>query len=277
MPDFSLIIPTYNEREQLVSLVEQIFAACSASHLQPEVIIVDDNSPDGTGACAARLAERYPLRVVHRPAKLGLGSAVLDGCAVAGSDVIGVMDADFSHPPQLLPSLFAALSRLNADMVVASRYIPGGDTIGWPLSRRLMSRIACWAARPLTPVRDPMSGYFLIRKERLAALRTKASGFKIGLECIVRAAPATVAELPYVFADRVGGRSKMGAAEVLRFGRQLLSLVAFRLANPLQRRTTAGAVTTSSRVAMPQLSPAPARASAVERRRYRTRPTVGTP
>src|SRR5581483_9388200 len=143
------------------------------------------------------------------------------GCAVAGSDVIGVMDADFSHPPHLLPSLFAALSRLKADMVVASRYIPGGGTTGWPLSRRLVSRLACWAARPLTPVRDPMSGYFLIRRERLAKLRTKACGFKIGLEFLVRAAPATVAELPYVFVDRVAGRSKMGLAEIFRFGLQL--------------------------------------------------------
>jgi dolichol-phosphate mannosyltransferase len=229
MPDFSLIIPTYNEREQVVPLIEQVFAACHASGLRPEVIVVDDNSPDGTGACAATLADRWPVRVVPRPTKLGLGSAVLDGCAVAGSNVIGVMDADFSHPPQLLPSLFAALLRFDADMVVASRYVKGGGTSGWPFSRRTMSRIACWAARPLTPVRDPMSGFFLIRRERLAAFRTRAPGFKIGLEFLVRTAPRKVAELPYVFAERVAGRSKMGAGEVLRFVRQIASLAGYRL------------------------------------------------
>ena len=229
MPDFSLIIPTYNERDQVMPLIEQVFAACHASGLRPEVIIVDDNSPDGTGACAAMLADRWPVRVVHRPAKLGLGSAVLDGCSVAGSNIIAVMDADFSHPPQLLPSLFAALSRYDADIVVASRYVKGGGTSGWPFSRRAMSRIACWAARPLTPVRDPMSGFFLIRRERLAAFRTNAAGFKIGLEFLVRTAPRKVAELPYVFAERVTGRSKMGAGEVLRFARQLASLAAYRL------------------------------------------------
>jgi dolichol-phosphate mannosyltransferase len=228
MPDFSLIIPTYNEREQVGLLVEQVFAACHASRLRPEVIIVDDNSPDGTGACAAKLSERWPVRVVHRPAKMGLGSAVLDGCAIAGSDVIGVMDADFSHPPHLLPSLYAAIARFDADMAVASRYTAGGGTTGWPLSRRLMSRIACLAARPLTPVRDPMSGFFLIRRERLEAFRTKANGFKIGLEFLVRTAPRKVAELPYVFAERMTGRSKMGTGEVWRFARQLASLAAYR-------------------------------------------------
>jgi dolichol-phosphate mannosyltransferase len=252
MPDFSLIIPTYNERDQVGPLVEQVFAACAASYLRPEVIIVDDNSPDGTGACAARLAERWPVRVVHRPGKLGLGSAVLDGCAVADSDVIGVMDADFSHPPQLLPSLFATLSRLKVDMVVASRYIPGGGTNGWPLSRRIMSRVACWAARPLTPVRDPMSGYFLIRRERVTALRTRASGFKIGLEFLVRTTPKSVAELPYVFANRLAGRSKMGLREVLRYARQLLSLALYRFTHPIAHSTTAATTPSFRRHAAPR-------------------------
>src|SRR5581483_12502518 len=97
-PDFSLIVPTYNERERLAALIEEVFAACSASNMTPEMIVVDDNSPDGTGARAERLAERWPIRVIHRARKLGLGSAVLDGLAAAAGDVVAVMDADLSHP-----------------------------------------------------------------------------------------------------------------------------------------------------------------------------------
>src|SRR4029078_325073 len=109
-----------------------------------------------------------------------------------------------------LPSMVSALSRHGLDMVVASRYVTGGGTTGWPLSRRVMSRLACWAERPFTAVRDPMSGYFVIRRHRMAGLKTRAAGCNIGLELRVRSGPGAVAELPYVFANRLAGRSKMG-------------------------------------------------------------------
>jgi dolichol-phosphate mannosyltransferase len=226
-PDFTLVVPTYNEREQVPRLIEEIFAVCSAHQLSPEVIVVDDNSPDGTGARAEELADRWPVRVLHRRAKLGLGSAVMAGVDASTTSIVGVMDADLSHPPRLVPALFNALKSLKADMVVASRYVPGGRTEQWPWIRHAMSRVACWAARPLTPVRDPMSGFFLMRKDLVSGLRTSTQGFKIGLELLVRTRPQSVAEIAYTFQNRTGGRSKMNAGEVFRYLRQLISLLSF--------------------------------------------------
>ncbi len=234
-PDFSLIVPTYNERERLAALIEEVFAVCGASNMSPEVIVVDDNSPDGTGARAERLAERWPVRVIHRARKLGLGSAVLDGLAAAAGDVVAVMDADLSHPPQLLPTLVAPVTTLDADMVVASRYVTGGRTEKWPLTRLAMSRLACWAARPLTPLKDPMSGFFAVRRELVTGVRTSAAGFKVGLELLVRSRPSSVAEVAYTFTNRAAGRSKMSPAEVVRYGRQLLALFYFSARAHTQR------------------------------------------
>jgi dolichol-phosphate mannosyltransferase len=226
-PDFTLVVPTYNEREQVPRLIEEIFAVCTAHRLSPEVIVVDDNSPDGTGARVEALADRWRVRVLHRRAKLGLGSAVMAGVDASTTAIVGVMDADLSHPPRLLPALFNALESLKADMVVASRYVPGGRTEHWPWTRHAMSRMACWAARPLTPVRDPMSGFFLMRKELVSGLRTSTRGFKIGLELLVRTRPDSVAEIAYTFRNRAGGRSKMSAGEVFRYLRQLIGLLSF--------------------------------------------------
>ena len=125
------------------------------------MVIVDDNSPDGTGAVADDLARTLPVRVVHRSGKLGLGTAVVAGFEVASAAVVGVMDADFSHPPALVPRLLAVLDRTGADIVIGSRYIPGGSTPNWPLWRRVLSRAACMAARPLSPVRDRSLGVLL--------------------------------------------------------------------------------------------------------------------
>jgi dolichol-phosphate mannosyltransferase len=223
-PDLTMVLPTYNEREGLDRLVEEIFAACSRHQLNAEVIVVDDNSPDGTGACADAWARRRPVRVIHRAGKLGLGSAVLEGFAAAASDVVGVMDADLSHPPSLIPALFSTLKATDLDMVVASRYVAGGGTRVWSRGRAVLSRAGCWVARPLTPVHDAMSGYFLIRRDRAIALRTEARGFKIGLELLVRTHLRRVAEVGYVFVGRTAGRSKMTIREGLRFLRQLFAL-----------------------------------------------------
>jgi len=225
-PDLTMVVPTYNERHRLDELVGQVFEACASRQLVAEVIVVDDNSPDGTGERADDWARRSRLRVIHRTGKLGLGSAVLEGFAAAESDVVGVMDADLSHPPGLIPALYSTLQARDLDMVVASRYIEGGGAESWPPGRRMLSAFACWLSRPLTPVRDTMSGFFLIRRNRVLHLRTSARGFKIGLELLVRAEPRRVAELGYVFVGRTAGRSKMSIGEGLRFLRQLIVLYA---------------------------------------------------
>jgi dolichol-phosphate mannosyltransferase len=222
--DLTIVVPTYNERDRLAELSGALFDACNRAGVALELVIVDDNSPDGTGAVADDLARTRPMRVVHRAGKLGLGTAVVAGFAVASAPILGVMDADFSHPPEIVPKLMGALRLTGADVVVASRYVRGGSTPDWPLFRRLMSRFACWLATPLTPIRDATSGFFLIRRDLARGVDIQAGGFKICLELLVRARPETTVELPYRFADRELGESKMSWREAARYFVQLKDL-----------------------------------------------------
>jgi dolichol-phosphate mannosyltransferase len=233
----SIIVPTYNERDRLGDLVEAIFAAYAAEQLDGELVIVDDNSPDGTGALADDLARRHRITVLHRAGKLGLGTAVIEGFGAASAPVVGVIDADLSHPPSMLPRMFAVMQASRADLVVASRYIPGGGTRNWPAGRLLMSRAACVMARGLTPIRDATSGFFLIRRDLAGGVRIAAGGFKICLELLVRGAPGTIVEVPYVFEGRTAGESKMNLKEALGYLKQLGELRAFARARPAVRQT----------------------------------------
>jgi dolichol-phosphate mannosyltransferase len=227
----SVVVPTYNERDHIEDLIDRI---CDAWNNSPEaaatgaieIVVVDDNSPDGTGQYADAIARRRPVRVVHRAGKQGLGTAVKAGFEVAQGRLIAVMDADLSHPPHLLPRLVRTLRETHADFVVASRYVSGGANDDW-LLRRVMSRTACTAARVLTPVRDAMSGFFVLEAERAKSARTVARGFKILLELIVRTSPKTVVELPYGFVGRTAGKSKMNLAEAMGFLKQLWDLSRF--------------------------------------------------
>jgi dolichol-phosphate mannosyltransferase len=239
----SIVVPTYNERERLPDLVQAIFAAYAAEGLDAELIIVDDNSPDGTGAVADGLAGRHRIRVLHRAGKLGLGTAVIEGFNAAAAPIVGVIDADLSHPPVLLPRMLAVMEDSQADVVVASRYIPGGGTRNWPLSRLVMSRLACGLALGLTPVRDATSGFFLIRRDLARGVSIQAGGFKICLELLVRSRPASVVEVPYVFENRTAGESKMNLKEATGYLDQLRDLRRFRRAQdrgraPAYRRLT---------------------------------------
>jgi dolichol-phosphate mannosyltransferase len=223
-PVLSIIVPTYNERDRLPELVDAIFAAYESEGLDGEIVVVDDNSPDGTGQLAEELAKVRRIGVVHRAGKLGLGTAVIEGFAAAAAPIVGVIDADLSHPPSLLPGMLSIMHRERADLVIGSRYIPDGGTSNWPLSRLLMSRLACVLARGLTPVRDATSGFFLIRRELARGVRISAGGFKICLELLIRGRPATVVEVPYVFTGRTAGESKMNLKEALGYLVQLRDL-----------------------------------------------------
>ena len=251
--DFTIVIPTYNERDRLGILLERVFDACDRDGLALEVIIVDDNSADGTGALADDWARRRRVRVIHRAGKLGLGTAVLEGFAAARTEVVGVMDGDLSHPPQLLPKLFRTIED-GFDLVVASRYVRGGGTSNFPIGRWLLSRAGCWLARPLTPVHDAMSGYFLIRRSRLDEFRTSVKGFKIGLELFVRSQPRRLAEVGYVFVGRTAGESKMSVAEATGFLRQLASLYRDTLAAPPRRPACVTVSAVQERAASASLS-----------------------
>jgi dolichol-phosphate mannosyltransferase len=145
------------------------------------------------------------------------------------------MDGELSHPPELRPSLYRTIVADNVALVVASRYVAGGGTANFPVGRWLLSRVGCWFARPLTPIRDAMSGFFLIRRSHLEGFRTAVKGFKIGLELFVRSQPRRLAEIGYVFVGRSTGESKMSLAEGTGFLRQLWSLYRDWLAAPVRR------------------------------------------
>jgi dolichol-phosphate mannosyltransferase len=234
-PALALVVPTYNERDRLPELVRAIFTAYQSAGIAGELVIVDDNSPDGTGAVADELARSLPIRVVHRAGKLGLGTAVVEGFAAAEAEVVGVIDADLSHPPDLVPWMFSVLQAEQADMVIGSRYIPGGGTSNWEMSRVLMSKFACLLARGLTPVRDPTSGFFLMHRDRARGVTISAGGFKICLELLIRSEPRLVVEVPYVFKGRTVGESKMNHKEATGYLKQLRDLHAFRRQRHLPR------------------------------------------
>ena len=226
--DLTIVIPTYNERDRLAELVGRLFAAAAEHRVALELIVVDDNSPDGTGQIADDLSRSHTMQVIHRSGKLGLGTAVVAGFGAATADIVGVMDADFSHPPALVPKMLAVFRATNADVLVASRYIPGGSTPSWPFKRRLMSRFACMLARPLSPIRDAASGFFLIRRSITQEVTIKAGGFKICLELIVRGWPTRLVEIPYQFDDRELGESKMSTREAAGYLVQLKDLYLLR-------------------------------------------------
>jgi dolichol-phosphate mannosyltransferase len=224
----SIVVPTYNERTRLGELVAAVFQELAAHGIDGELVIVDDGSPDGTGALADELATRHRIQVVHRAGKLGLGTAVIAGFAVARGEILGVMDADLSHPAEALPRLLAALEGAPAEMAIASRYVPGGGVRNWPVHRQLMSRLACALARPITPARDSTSGYFLVRRHAVEGVQITAGGFKICLELLVRGRVGSVVEVPYTFSDRAAGESKMSWREATGYLWQLRDLMRYR-------------------------------------------------
>lgn len=222
----SVVVPTYNEAATVPQLAARLAAALPGR--QWELVVVDDGSPDGTADIAERLAPRLPLRVVRRLRKLGLASAVIDGFRAARGDLLVVMDADLSHPPEVVPVLVDAVVA-GADLAVGSRYVAGGGTVDWPLRRRVVSRVACLMGNALVPVRDATSGFFALRREVIEGVRLDPIGFKIGFEVIARGKYRRVVEVPYTFRDREHGRSKFGTREIGSYLLQLLQVARDRL------------------------------------------------
>ncbi|HYR51115.1 MAG TPA: polyprenol monophosphomannose synthase [Candidatus Dormibacteraeota bacterium] len=209
-----VIIPTYKERENLTELLRQIFA----QNLPLEVLIVDDNSPDGTGAVADQLAAADPrVHVMHRPGKMGLGSAYVAGFKYAlerGYDAVFEMDADFSHNPDSLPQFLRELE--NADLVVGSRYLHGVTVVNWPLKRLILSYGANVYSRVITgiPIKDLTGGFKCFRRQVLEAIdlnRVKSDGYGFQIEINFKAwrKGFRIKEIPILFVDRRAGESKM--------------------------------------------------------------------
>ena len=227
--EVSVVLPTYNERECLELLHERLDAALAPySH---ELIVVDDNSPDGTGELVRRFAASGPYRLISRPGRAGLSSAVLDGFLAAKGRVLVVMDADGSHPPERLPDLIAPIQVGGMEFVLASRRVQGGTDEGLPTVRWLTSWVATLPARPLTSVHDPMSGFFAVRRDVLDRTALAPTGFKIALEILVKCRPAPLAEVPFRFGERLAGESKLGPNVIASYARHLVRLYRWRLAN----------------------------------------------
>lgn len=223
----SIVIPTYNEKDNIENLVNEM-----RKHAKAEIIIVDDDSPDGTGKIADRLSKKYKnLRVLHRTSKSGLGSAIIEGFKMARGDIIGVMDADFSHPPSLIKKMYKEFDK-GADIVLGSRYAKGGRIENWPLKRKLTSRFAVLLARPLTGAKDPVTGFFFVRKSIFDDIRIESGetkSWKVSLEIIARGRYKKLVEVPYTFVNRKAGKSKISSREYKNYMRQIISLMAFKM------------------------------------------------
>lgn len=211
----SIIVPTLNEADNIGPLLSQIGAAGVPIR---EILFVDGGSDDQTLEVIRSSTRNHPVRLIEQPDPPGLAAAIMTGARAAESDILVVMDADLSHPPERIKDLLDPLLTGAADMAIGSRYVPGGSTPGWPMWRQAMSRTASAFARPLTGVSDSMCGFFAISRARLLQIAPPTSGFKIVFETIVRGGrDLRVREVPIAFRDRARGQSKMSLGVALRF------------------------------------------------------------
>ena len=237
----SVILPTYNESQNIISVIESIASALS-ENFAAEIIVVDDNSPDGTGDIVQDYARRVAggrlqIGVIRRPSKLGLSSAILEGARGATGEVVVVMDSDMSHPPQTIPHMVEEMHRSKCDIVVASRYIKGGAVSGWPFKRKIMSKGATKIARYSLGIRikDPMSGFFAFRRHIINGIKFDSIGYKMLLEILVKAKGARVREIPYTFINRRFGSSKLDSKVAIDYFRAVWKLYRYGRAAPEKR------------------------------------------
>jgi dolichol-phosphate mannosyltransferase len=228
-PKVSVIIPTYNEKENIKILIPKIFEVFRKNRINGEVIIVDDNSPDGTGDAADQLSKKFNVKVLHRKGKSGLGSAVVEGFEASKGNILGVMDADLSHPPELIPKMLNLIKNNKADVIFASRYAKGGCVENWSIKRKIISKGASLLAKGLTSVKDPMSGFFLLKREVVENVDLNPKGYKIGLEILAKGRYSKINEIPYTFVDRKIGKSKMNWKEMYNYIKHVTSLYWYKV------------------------------------------------
>ncbi len=228
MTELTVVIPTYNEAGNLPVLIDRI----EKLGLNCEVIVVDDKSPDGTGEIAKRLNSTYGnIRLLSRSSKMGIATAVRDATLVSCGEFIAVMDCDMQHPPELLPSMLAE-ARSGTDMVIASRYTRGGEP-NMPAIRSAISRFATGLAHFMIPhtrhIRDPLSGYFLFRRDAVDIKKVSSRSYKVLLE-ILASRNLRTSEIPFSFGARYSGKSKLCPTELLRYMGLVLRLSDYRVA-----------------------------------------------
>ena len=227
----SILIPTYNESPNIINILKSV-GENIPKNILTQTIVIDDNSPDGTG----NLVEEYiknvkkiadnTIDIIHRKAKQGLSSAILNGIQQATGDTIIVMDSDFSHPPSIIPKMIDTLKQSQCDIVIASRYVTGGGIRGWSLKRKLISKVATKIAKKGLGVKqkDPMSGFFAFKRNIINGLKFDAIGYKMLLEILVKAKGANVKEIPYTFTDRKFGSSKLGFSTITDYTKAVWKL-----------------------------------------------------
>jgi dolichol-phosphate mannosyltransferase len=227
-PALALVIPTLREARNIRPLLSRVRAALDPCDFPYEVIVVDDESRDGIEEMVAELASEDPrIRLIVRTGERGLAGAVLRGWEETDAEMLAVMDADLQHPPELLPKLWAELDA-GADLVVGSRYACGGCMRGWKLVRQLISRGAIWMTLPVQRAgmraRDPMSGFFMVRRSCIERIELQKAGFKILLEILARAEIHSVVEVPFTFGRRHAGASKANLRVALDYVALLVRL-----------------------------------------------------
>ena len=225
----SLVVPTYDEAANIEPLLRSLHGVLTERNVRFEILVVDDDSPDRTWEVAGRLVSELPgLRVIRRTGASGLATAVTCGWAHARGAILGVIDGDGQHPPAVVADLLDAMAD-RTDVAVASRHVPGGGVSNWSALRRLLSRGAQALGLLLLPgtvgrVTDPMSGYFLVRRDVIAGTDLDPVGYKILLEVLARGDVSRVAERPYVFLERERGESKVSAGHYVGYLRHLMRL-----------------------------------------------------
>jgi dolichol-phosphate mannosyltransferase len=227
----SIVIPTYNESLVIEQTLRRAALALQLTHEEFELIVVDDGGSDGTADIAERMSRELPVRLLRRAGRLGLATAVVEGWRNSRGDLLGVMDGDLQHPPEVLPALVKPLREGGADLVIASRYMQGGGTAeNWSGTRRFVSWLAtrlafCVLPRILAEVTDPMSGMFIIRAQALDGIQLDPIGYKILLEVLARARYKRITEVPYTFDQRTTGSSKLGLRQYLQYIQHMFRLV----------------------------------------------------
>ncbi|HEU5334591.1 MAG TPA: polyprenol monophosphomannose synthase [Terriglobales bacterium] len=220
-PALALVVPTRREAANLSRVLERIRASLDPLKVSYEIIVVDDDSRDGTESIVQQVsAQDTRVRLLVRRGEHGLAGAISDGWKCSPAEVLGVIDADLQHPPELLPQLWEKLQS-GYDLVIASRYAQPGSMRSWNPLRRAVSQAGVLLAQPLQrsaiQVKDPLSGFFLVRRHCLAGLNLQRQGFKLLLEILVRGKIASVAEVPFIFGTRQGGASKAGLSTGLHY------------------------------------------------------------
>lgn len=230
----SIIIPTYREVANLKALVSRFVNVNFEDH-PFEVVLMDDNSQDGSVELVNQLREHHPwLRLIVRQAKRDLSQSIIDGFQAARYPVVITMDADLSHPPEVIPAMLAVLAKESIDMVIGSRYMNGGSSdLKWPLHRRLISRAAAFSACLLlrTKVHDPLSGFIAFRKSLLETGDALSPiGWKLGLEIMIKCRCRHIREVPIHFSQRYRGKSKLNVKISFDYLRHLFHLWCYKLA-----------------------------------------------